>query len=157
MNEHSIDKTANRPLLRPALAGALIAAAALLSACSPRVDTRGNQVHEEDLSAIQPGQSTKSQVLDQLGSPSNQGTFGKETWFYVSEQTETLAFLAPKVTARQVVVIQFDEAGVVSTVDTLDETAGEVVEPAAGATPTAGNKLNFFEQMLSNLGRFNKK
>lgn len=141
--------------LRLALVGVLLGAVAL-GACAPRIDTRGNQLHLEDIATIQPGESTRGQVLDRLGSPSSQGKFGLETWYYISERTETTAFLAPEVKERQVVVIQFDEAGIVTTVDTVDGVTDEIVEPAPGETPTAGNSLNFFEQILSNLGRFNK-
>ena len=139
-----------------ALIGALIGAV-VLGACSPRVDNRGNQIHAEDITAIEPGKTTRNEVLDTLGSPSSQGKFGTETWYYLSERTETLAFFAPEVKERQVLRIVFDEAGVVSKVDSVDETQGEVVELAPGETPTAGNSLNFFQQMISNLGRFNKK
>ena len=135
---------------------ALICAVAL-GACAPRVDSRGNQLHADDIAAIEPGQSTRGQVLDRLGSPSSRGSFSDQTWYYISETTETTAFLAPEVMDRKVIVIQFDEAGVVTAVDSLDQTSAETVEPAPGETPTAGNELNFFQQMLSNLGRFNKK
>lgn len=140
----------------PVLVATLLGAVAL-GACAPRVDNRGNQVHEEDLKAIEVGQSTRGQVLDRLGSPSSQGNFGVETWYYISERTETLAFLAPEVKERQVLMIQFDEAGTVTNIDAVDEAQGEIVELAPGETPTAGNSLNFIQQMLSNLGRFNKK
>lgn len=144
-------------MMRPTLLAAVLIGAMALGACAPRVDTRGNQIHPEDITAIQPGETTRNQILDQLGSPSSQGNFGTETWYYISEVTETTAFLAPEVVGRQVIGIEFDEAGVVSSVKTYDETNGEVVELAPGETPTAGNKLNFIQQMLSNLGRFNKK
>lgn len=141
---------------RAILAGAVMGLLAL-GACSPRVDTRGNQIHPEDVAAIETGQTTRAEVQERLGSPSSNGNFGDEVWYYIYEQTETVAFMAPEVKARQIFAIAFDEAGIVKSIDTLDETAGEVIEPAAGATPTAGNKLNFFEQMIANLGRFNKK
>lgn len=143
-------------LSAPALAGALLCAVAL-GACAPRVDARGNQLHPEDVAPIEVGQSTRSMVLDRLGSPSSRSSFKPETWYYVSEVTETTAFLAPEVKERQVYVIVFDEAGVVSDLKSFDKTAAEAVEPAAGETPTAGNQLGFVEQLLSNLGRFNKK
>lgn len=138
------------------LTGALVGVV-VLGACSPRVDNRGNQIHAEDVTAIEVGKTTRNEVLDTLGSPSSQGKFGTDVWYYVSERTETLAFFAPEVKERQVLAIEFDEAGVVSKVGSLDETQAEVVELAPGETPTAGNKLNFFQQMISNLGRFNKK
>lgn len=139
-----------------ALISALIGVV-VLGACSPRVDNRGNQIHTEDVATIEAGKTTRNEVLDTLGSPSSQGKFGTDVWYYVSERTETLAFFAPEVKERQVLTIEFDEAGVVSKVGVLDETQGEVVELAPGETPTAGNSLGFFQQMISNLGRFNKK
>lgn len=150
-------KTANpRAFGRVAILAAALGVMAM-GACAPRVDSRGNHIHPEDIAAIEPGQSTRSTVLDSFGSPSSESGFGTETWYYISEQTETTAFMAPEITERQIVAIEFDEAGVVSKVNTVDQTAGEVVEPAPGETPTAGNSLNFIEQIMSNLGRFNKK
>lgn len=143
--------------LKSALGAGCVALLVLTTgACAPRVDNHGNQVLAEDVASIEPGQSTRSTVLDRLGSPSSQSLFPPETWIYYSETTETTAFLAPEIANRQVVKIMFDEAGVVSDVLTLDETAAEEVQPADGKTPTAGNTLGLFEQLLSNLGRFNK-
>jgi outer membrane protein assembly factor BamE (lipoprotein component of BamABCDE complex) len=127
-----------------------------LSACAPRIDNRGNQVHPEDVAAIEPGKWTRNQVLDRLGSPSSEGTFGEDTWYYIFERTETTAFLAPEVKERKVIEIQFDKAGVVKKVETLDKTNAKSVSLAPGETPTAGNSLNFIQQMLTNVGRFNK-
>ena len=144
--------TALSAFIRPALIVSLI----VLGACAPRIDTRGNQIHADDIAAIEPGQSTRNQILDRLGSPSSKGQFGTEVWYYISELTETTAFFAPEVKDRQIVVIQFNEAGVVASVHTVDESSGEVVALAPGETPTAGNTLNIIEQIMSNLGRFNK-
>lgn len=144
-------------VIRPTFLAAVLIGALALGACAPRVDTRGNQVHPEDIATIKPGETTRNELLDVLGSPSSQGNFGAETWYYISEITETTAFLAPEVVNRQVIGIEFDEAGVVAAVRTYDETNGEVVELSPGETPTAGNKLNFIQQMISNLGRFNKE
>ena len=142
--------------LLSALTGVLLSTIAL-GACAPRVDNRGNQIHPEDVAIIEPGKTSRNEVLDTLGSPSSQGKFGAETWYYISERTETTAFLAPEIKERQILAIEFDEAGIVSKIDALDETQGEIVEPAPGETPTAGNSVGFVQQMLSNLGRFNKK
>ena len=140
---------------RPALICALVGSLAL-AACAPRVDNRGNQVHPEDVAAIEVGQSTRNQVLELLGSPSSEGNFGAATWYYISERTETLAFLAPELKERTVIAIEFDANDVVTKVETTDESHAEVVQPASGETPTAGNSLNFFQQIIGNLGRFNK-
>lgn len=135
----------------------VLAASLALGACAPRLDTRGNQVSLEDVATIEPGSHTRRNVMEKLGSPSSTSSFGVEAWYYISERTETTAFLAPEVLDRQVVVIQFDLGGIVTKVETVDTQQAEVVEPAPGETPTAGNQLTFIQQMISNLGRFNKK
>ena len=152
----TISKTVLTALFRPAVAGAFVGMLAL-GACAPRIDTRGNQVHAEDVATIEVGQSTRNQIMDRFGAPSSRGHFGIETWYYISEVTETTAFFAPELKERLIIAIEFDEAGVVSSIKTLDKTSAETVELAPGETPTAGNTLNFIEQILSNLGRFNNK
>jgi len=135
----------------------LVAMTVLLSACAPRIDTRGNSIHPNDLKAIKVGSFTRNNVLVSLGSPSSKSDFGGETWYYISETTETNAFLEPKLTSRQVVRIRFDKNGLVKSVKSIDPQQAQKVELAPGATPTAGTSLSFFEQIISNLGRFNKK
>lgn len=149
-------KTVLTPLLRPAVVGVFVGMLAL-GACAPRIDTRGNQVHAEDIATIEAGQSTRNQIMERFGAPSSRGHYGVETWYYISEVTETTAFFAPEVKDRQIIAIEFDAAGLVASVKTLDNTSAETVELAPGETPTAGNTLNFIEQILSNLGRFNNK
>ena len=131
--------------------------AIVLAACSPRVDTRGNAIHLEDVATIEVGVHTKDHVYNKLGSPSNQSTFGQDTWYYMSERTETTAFFAPELKERQIIIVKFNEHGVVEDLDILGKDIAENVVPADRTTPTAGNTLNIFEQMMSNLGRFNKK
>ncbi|MBL4692976.1 MAG: outer membrane protein assembly factor BamE [Magnetovibrio sp.] len=129
----------------------------LLGACAPRVETRGNSVNIEDVATIKIGTHTRRNVFELLGSPSNQSAFGEETWYYISQLTETTAFLVPVIKESQVVTVKFDTKGVVTFVDVLNTDKVEAIIPAEGATPTAGNSLSFFDQILSNLGRFNKK
>ncbi|MFC1672769.1 outer membrane protein assembly factor BamE [Pseudomonadota bacterium] len=145
----------NAPLT--ALLALSVVGALTLGACAPRVDARGNEIHPEQVEQVEVGVYTRANVMDTLGSPSAQSTFGEETWYYISEVTETTAFLAPELRQRRVVVVKFNPSGLVSAIDTVDENSAEVVQPADGATPTAGNSLGFFEQMLANIGRFNKK
>ncbi|MBL4615823.1 MAG: outer membrane protein assembly factor BamE, partial [Magnetovibrio sp.] len=142
------------------LATAFVVSLALLgtvTACAPRIDTRGNAVLIKDVATIEPGTRTRDHVLNTLGSPSSRSTFGDNAWYYISERTETTAFLAPEIIERQIIVVKFDEYGVVSNVDVYDKDSAEAVEPVDRKTPTAGNQLGLVEQLLSNIGRFNKK
>ena len=126
-----------------------------LAACSPRVDVRGNLPDPERLSEIAPGEQTREEVAQILGTPSSVAMFDKETWYYVSQRTETLAFFEPEIKERSVVVLQFDEKGVVSDVRKLGIEEGKDVLPVERTTPTSGNTLNLWDQLFGNFGRFN--
>ena len=127
-----------------------------LSACSPRVDPRGNMPDPERLAEIQPGEHTRMEVMEILGSPSTIGNFKGETWFYISKRTETVAFFEPEVTERHVVVLHFDNEGVVSKIQNLSKDDGHEVLPVERVTPSEGNQITLMEQLLGNFGRFNK-
>jgi outer membrane protein assembly factor BamE (lipoprotein component of BamABCDE complex) len=61
------------------------------------------------------------------------------------------------VVERRVLIVRFDQAGVVREIKKLDETNGQDVEMVDRSTPTAGREMTFFEQMLGNVGRFSAK
>lgn len=134
----------------------LAAGAALaLAACSPTVATRGNLLEDERLAQIQPGASTRDDVAAILGTPSSVGTFDPNVWYYIGQRTEKTAFFRPDVAERKVVVMRFDDTGVLSAMEQLDASDGQEVEIVDRRTPTAGKELTVVEQIISNLGRFN--
>jgi outer membrane protein assembly factor BamE (lipoprotein component of BamABCDE complex) len=134
-----------------------LAVVAALTACAPMIDTRGNMPPVEVIATIQPGVTTRTQVSQLLGSPSTVATFNDRTWYYIGRKTETLAFLQPELTDQQVLVIKFDESGVVQDFEKRGmETAREVAMNER-ETPTAGHSLGFFEQLFGNIGRFSSK
>ena len=145
------------PLPRAVLLAAMLGLATLsVTACSPRIDSRGNSIDPKVLAEIKPGEYTREMVMEKLGSPSTQSTFDSNEWYYMSETTETTAFFKPELVTRQIVIIKFDKHGVVSSIDEMGKDQAENVEPVDRTTPTAGNSLGLVEQLLSNIGRFNK-
>ena len=128
-----------------------------LSACEGRVNTRGNLLDPERVADIRPGELSRDEVAEILGSPSSITPFGSDTWYYISQRTETFAFFAPKVIERQIVVISFNKDGKVAKVDTLGLDQGQTINPIERTTPTHGNKMTVIEQLVGNLGRFKKK
>ncbi len=131
--------------------GLLVSAA---SGCSPIVATHGNLVEPYRLADIHPDVSNKSDVANTLGTPTAAGTLDPNTWYYIGQRTEKIAFLAPEIVERKVVVFHFDGTGIVRKIDQLDLAAGEDVDIVSRTTPTAGKDLGFLEQMLGNVGRF---
>ena len=111
----------------------------------------------ERLAEISNGGFSRAEVAEILGSPSSVAVLEGETWYYISKRTETLAFFEPKVSDQQVVVVRFDKKGMVSEVQTLGLDEARTIEPAERETPTASNELTFFDQLIGNLGRFNKQ
>jgi outer membrane protein assembly factor BamE (lipoprotein component of BamABCDE complex) len=127
----------------------------LLGACAPKIDVRGNLPDPERLSEITPGDQSRSEVEEILGTPSSIAVFDQETWLYVSQRTETIAFFEPEVKERKVVILKFDKDGIVSAVETLSAENGKRIEPVDRKTPTAGNEFTLIDQLFGNLGRFN--
>ena len=94
---------------------------------------------------------------DILGTPTSVGTFDQNVWYYIGQKTEKVAFFQPSVMERRVVVVHFDDSGVVKEMKQLDASDGQEVEIVDRSTPTAGRELSFLEQMLGNVGRFSAK
>ncbi len=131
-------------------------AAALLAiaGCAPEVAQRGHLPTSEAIAQIQPGKTTKDQVVKILGSPSSVGVFDGNAWYYISKRTSQSAFFLPTTTDQQVYIVDFTKDGVVSAVDHKGLKDAENITPAPGATPAPGRELSFLEQIIGNLGRF---
>lgn len=144
-------------LFRPS--GAVIAALLLtvITACAPRQDYRGLVIDEDKLKLVTVGQTTEAQVGALLGSPSTTSTFPEwgTTFYYISSETEAVAFLAPELIDQQVVAIAFDKEGKVREIKRYGMKDGRQIAFVERETPTRGRELTFLEQLFGNLGRFN--
>ena len=130
--------------------------AVILAACSPQIATHGNMVDPDALAKIEPGKSNATEVLSLLGSPSTQANFGQPTWYYIGQRTERQAFFRPETIDRKVVYVDFDEAGSVDTIGSLNLADGKKIAFITRETPTAGQRVTLIKQLIGNLGRFNQ-
>ncbi len=134
-------------------AAALVLAGALGAAgCTPEVNLRGHVPNPESLAQIKPGQQTRDQVLDMLGSPTAIGTFEDSRWYYITRKTEHLAFYDPELIEATVVLVEFDQAGFVRQVAHLSNDDARDIELVERTTPTKGREMGVVEQLLGNLG-----
>ncbi len=138
--------------LRLALVGGLCLLAA---ACGGTEELRGNEPDPEKVLAVNPGIDTRQQVAQLLGTPSTTGTFDPNTWYYISKRTWQYAFFDPEVVDQEVLVVRFDDGGMVSDMYIYGVENGVVVEPVERSTPTFGQELTILQQLLGNFGRFN--
>lgn len=107
---------------------------------------------QTELSA-EPGLDTKESILAKYGEPSMIGTFNRDAWYYLNSTDETRAFFKPKTKTRAVVAFHFDPDGKVTKVSNYDLEDSQHVRLVSRETPTRGRELNFWEQLLGNVGR----
>lgn len=125
-----------------------------LSACEYQVNVRGNMPDPEEVVEVLPGISNRADVAEILGSPSTVSTFEDQIWYYIGQRTEQLAFFAPETVDRSVLVIEFDDGGVVEATRFYSVEDGKVIDHVSRKTPTHGIELTVVQQLIGNLGRF---
>ena len=84
-----------------------------MASCGPPEDLRGNNPDKKTLAAIKPGVTDKASVTKLLGSPSSVASFDPNTWYYISQETQNVAFFKPRINDQKVVSISFNKKGVV--------------------------------------------
>jgi outer membrane protein assembly factor BamE (lipoprotein component of BamABCDE complex) len=130
-------------------AAALTLASLLLIGCTPVIETRGYVADPSVESAIKVGQDTKASILDNLGDPSTQATFGGDVWYYISSRQKVVAFFNPIVTNRSILAIHFDKDGKVADIKHYGLHDGHVVAFESRTTPTRGREITFLEQLFN--------
>lgn len=149
-----IPPTARRLLL----ASCVLLAAGPLAGCGwlmPPPTLRGNKVDAQHLKELVPGTSTKADVTALIGSPTAHETFDDSTWLYISEVTQQRIGRTLGELEQHVVVLSFDEAGVLRNVTEKDKGDALPVNVVARTTPSPGTEASFIQQLLGNIGRFN--
>jgi len=136
---------------------AAVLCGAILVGCSNPIVQQGNLPSHEAVQQIQPGTTDKETVTRLLGSPSTVAAFDNNTWYYISQTTQSVAFLKPETLDQHVLAVTFDKNGVVQDVKTLGMSARNELAPVQRTTPAPGKELTFFEQLIGNFGRFNNQ
>jgi outer membrane protein assembly factor BamE (lipoprotein component of BamABCDE complex) len=132
----------------------ILTSLAALSACAPVQATRGNIVEDFRMAEVVPGVSTRLNVLKSLGSPTTVAPFDDNTWYYIGQTTEKRGVLDPEVVDEKIVVVAFNDEGIVERAEELDTDRLDIPK-VRRKTQTGGNEVTFLEQFLGNLGRFN--
>lgn len=129
----------------------------LLAGCgwlAPAPVVRGNHPDPDALKELVPGTSTKQDVTALIGSPTAHATFDDNTWLYIGERTQTRVGTFPVVLTQKVVVLTFNDQGVLEGISTRDKANALPVTVIARTTPSPGTNANFFQQLFGNIGRY---
>jgi len=130
------------------------AAVTLLGACTPVIAQRGNMLEEYQIAKLTPGESSRSDVLRTIGSPTTTAPFDDTTWYYIGQETEKRGILDPEVVEERIFVVTFNEDGIMQSLQQQDQ--GRLDVPiTSDKTPTHGNEITVMQQFLGNLGKFN--
>jgi outer membrane protein assembly factor BamE (lipoprotein component of BamABCDE complex) len=132
-----------------------MAAAVLLGGCAQMRAHKGAVLDPQLASAIQPGVDNKDSVQKALGRPTFVGQFTPNDWYYVSRDTNQLAFRNPRVTRQTVLHVSFDQAGNVASVQRSGKELVLALDPSKRSTPTLGRRKSFFEELFGNIGSVN--
>ena len=129
----------------------------MITSCNgaDNIENRGYVTKFSDFSKIKAGESTKSDVIQALGSPSTTSLYGNETWFYIGKEQTKETFFAPEVKSYDAYQITFNKAGVVTAIDKKDKNSLKEFDIAKDYTKTSGNEITFWQQLFGNLGKFN--
>ena len=129
-----------------------------LGACSmfeAQPQYRGNKVDKEQLQELTPGTSTRADVAALIGTPTIRAPFDDNTWIYISETTQAQVGRMPAVLDQNVLVLNFDDSGVLRQIDSKTKDDGLPVTVVARTTPSPGTSASFLQQLFGNIGRFN--
>ncbi|HEX4369058.1 MAG TPA: outer membrane protein assembly factor BamE, partial [Rhodopila sp.] len=82
-------------------------------------------------------------------------TFDDNTWLYISELTQPRIGRTLGELNQNVIVLNFDDKGVLASVNKLDKEAALPSPMIARTTASPGTEASFLQQLLGNIGRFN--
>lgn len=134
---------------------ALAAALLCSTACTPTQAVRGNIVEDHVLATVQPGVDNAAAVMKKMGSPTARDPFDPSVWYYIGQKMEKRGILDPEVKEERIIIARFNQEGLL---ESLSEREGgrNDVPLSREKTPTSGNEITVMQQLLGNLGKFNK-
>lgn len=115
---------------------------------------RGNRIDADVLKELTPGTSTRADATALLGSPTAKATFNDNQWIYIGEMTRPEIARTQGVLSQNVVMLTFNDQGVLSDVKRLGKQDALPVDVVARATPSPGSEASILQQLLGNVGRF---
>lgn len=127
--------------------------ATLLTGCESVVSQHGNTLDPVALARIEPGKSRLIEVEALFGKPSARGAFDSGKIYYVSQIMEEKPGNRNVPIERTVVAFGYNESGMITSIDIIDDSTGRVIFHRDEKTPTPGDTFGVLEQIFRNISR----
>jgi outer membrane protein assembly factor BamE (lipoprotein component of BamABCDE complex) len=140
------------------LRAAALAGLFLLPGCvifSDEPHYRGIAVSQHDLDELTPGISSEADAQAVLGPPTVQEVFDNNNWIYISQVTKMRIGRTEGVKQQHVVVLTFDDSGVLRNVSQKTQKDAVTVAMDGSQTPVPGGKAGFIQQLIGGVGSYN--
>ncbi|MCQ2913934.1 MAG: outer membrane protein assembly factor BamE [Alphaproteobacteria bacterium] len=124
------------------------------SACTPMIDTHGDELDKEKINKLVIGKTTYPEVQQLLGSPSTKTLFDTENWIYLYSKQRRFAFLKPTEFERKIYVMKFDRSGILRGIITKDLNDGREIPINTDSTLSDEIEPSLLKQITDNFGRF---
>jgi outer membrane protein assembly factor BamE (lipoprotein component of BamABCDE complex) len=116
---------------------------------------RGIAVSQHDLNELTPGISSTADAQAVLGPPTVQEVFDQNNWIYISQITKMRIGQTEGVKQQHVVVLTFNDNGVLQSVSQKDLNDSVMVAMENKQTPVPGGKAGFLQQLIGGVGSYN--
>lgn len=138
--------------LRRVVAGLALLA---LTACTPFNRNHGYIPREDEIAAIAVGLDTRETVATAIGTPTAGGVLSQSGYYYVRSQFRHYGPLAPQEVSREILAINFSDAGTVSNISRYGLNDGRVVVLSRRVTTDNVRDTTLIRQLMGNFGRLN--
>lgn len=108
-----------------------------------------------DYQLLQEGVTSRETTLKLMGSPTMISDLNSpESWIYYSEDVKSFLFFFPKVTARNILVIKFDESNTIKEMQKFYLSDDDhKLKFSSHYTEVSSHKTGFFKSIFSNIGQ----
>lgn len=127
----------------------------LLTGCQT-VDVRGQYISDSLIEKIDKSNMTKNEILRDVGSPTYIPQYSENYWYYIQRSQTSRAWFKPKVVEQRVVKLTFNEEGVVTSAELVENEHTDKIKVQKKYTATKGTEKSGLQKFVGNFGRFNK-
>lgn len=126
-----------------------------LTACTAFTRNHGYIPRDDEISAISVGVDTRETVATAIGTPTAGGVLSQSGYYYVRSAFRHYGPLAPQEISREVLAINFSDAGTVSNISRYGLDDGRVVVLSRRVTTDNVRDTTLIRQLMGNFGRLN--